>query len=371
MTKTRKKRIILIIFLAFIFGIFISYIFSFYNSIDLYSNYNASQLQSTNYLQTVEDSISQSISIADMIENVSSSVVGISKLKSTNSSIFNSSNEIELGLGTGVIVSNNGYILSNSHVTGEKNSTCYITLESGKTYAGIVKWSDSTLDLSITKIDASNLTCAILGDSSSLRAGETVFAIGDPIGYEFRRTVTSGIISAVNRTILLEDESSTSYMTDLIQTDATINPGNSGGPLLLASGEIIGINTVKITSAEGIGFAIPINIVKPIIEKFASTDTFEEASIGIIAYDKAATNYLSSSADFENGIYVANITQNSPASNSSLKIGDVITSIDGVALNTMNDLKQYIYSKEPGDEVTLKVSRSYGTANIAIVLGKK
>jgi S1-C subfamily serine protease len=160
-------------------------------------------------------------------------------------------------------------------------------------------------------------------------------------------------------------------MTDLIQTDATINPGNSGGPLLLASGEIIGINTVKITSAEGIGFAIPINIVKPIIEKFASTDTFEEASIGIIAYDKAATNYLSSSADFENGIYVANITQNSPASNSSLKIGDVITSIDGVALNTMNDLKQYIYSKEPGDEVTLKVSRSYGTANIAIVLGKK
>lgn len=160
-------------------------------------------------------------------------------------------------------------------------------------------------------------------------------------------------------------------MTDLIQTDATINPGNSGGPLLLSNGQVIGINTVKITSAEGIGFATPINVVKPIIEKFASEGKFEEATIGILAYDKAATNYLSSSANFENGIYVVGISNNSPASDSSLKVGDVITSIDGNVLNTMNDLKEYIYSKSPGDKITLKVSRAFGSSNISVTLGKK
>ena len=109
---------------------------------------------------------------------------------------------------------------------------------------------------------------------------------GNPIGFEFRRTVTSGIISAKNRTIKIEEESKSSYMTDLIQTDATINPGNSGGPLIYPNGDIIGINTVKISTAEGIGFAIPINIIRPIIESFKQIGNFEEATIGIYAYDK-------------------------------------------------------------------------------------
>ena len=108
---------------------------------------------------------------------------------------------------------------------------------------------------------------------------------GNPIGFEFRRTVTSGIISAKNRTIKIEEESKSSYMTDLIQTDATINPGNSGGPLIYPNGDIIGINTVKISTAEGIGFAIPINIIRPIIESFKQIGNFEEATIGIYAYD--------------------------------------------------------------------------------------
>ena len=121
---------------------------------------------------------------------------------------------------------------------------------------------------------------------------ETVYAIGNPIGYEFRRTVTSGIISAKNRTIKIEESNESSYMTDLIQTDATINPGNSGGPLITPNGEVIGINTVKISSAEGIGFAIPIDIVKPIIESFKTTGNFQEAQIGIYAYDREVIPYL-------------------------------------------------------------------------------
>lgn len=162
-------------------------------------------------------------------------------------------------------------------------------------------------------------------------------------------------------------------MTDLIQTDATINPGNSGGPLIYPNGEVIGINTVKISSAEGIGFAVPINIVKPIIESLKNTGSFEEASIGIYAYDKEVIPYLSSNSNvnFEKGIYVAQITKNGPADGTELKEGDIIINIDDTSLNTMNDLRQYIYTKKPNDEVTLKVIRGKINKEIKIVLGKK
>ena len=133
---------------------------------------------------------------------------------------------------------------------------------------------------------AKNLSYAKLGDSSKIRVGETVYAIGNPIGFEFRRTVTSGIISAKNRSIKIEEENKQTYMSDLIQTDATINPGNSGGPLITPNGEVIGINTVKISTAEGIGFAIPINVVKTIIESYEQTGNYEQPTIGIYAYDK-------------------------------------------------------------------------------------
>lgn len=184
--------------------------------------------------------------------------------------------------------------------------------------------------------------------------------------------MTSGIISAKNRTIKIEEENKSSYMTDLIQTDATINPGNSGGPLIYPNGEIIGINTVKISTAEGIGFAIPINVIKPIIESFKNTGQFEEATIGIYAYDKEVIPYLNSSYsnNFTKGIYVAQITKNGPADNTDLKEGDIITSIDGNALNTMNNLRQYIYSKKPGDEVTLEITRGKINRQIKLILGK-
>lgn len=196
---------------------------------------------------------------------------------------------------------------------------------------------------------------------------------GNPIGFEFRRTVTSGIISAKNRTIKIEEKDKSSYMTDLIQTDATINPGNSGGPLIYPNGDVIGINTIKITTAEGIGFAVPINIVKPIIESFKQTGNFEEATIGIYAYDKEVTPYLSNNLinKFNKGIYVAQITPNGPADNTDLKEADIITSIDNIELNTMNDLREYIYTKKPNDSVILKIARGKISKEINIVLGKK
>ena len=137
-----------------------------------------------------------------------------------------------LGLGTGFIVSDDGYILTNEHVSGSKYSSCYVTLEDGKTYTGSVVWSDNDIDISIVKISANNLHFLELGDSNNLKIAQSVYAIGNPIGSEFQRTVTAGIISGLNRTIKLEENNNTSYMEDLIQTDATINPGNSGGPLI-------------------------------------------------------------------------------------------------------------------------------------------
>ena len=301
-------------------------------------NYETTKLESTNYSKNVENIKEESKNLADIIEKVTKSVVGISKLKNTGSSILGNNDEGKLGLGTGIIVSSNGYILSNEHLTGEKYSKCYVTLENGKNYDGTVVWSDKDIDLSIIQINAKDLPKVDLGDSSTIRVGESVYAIGNPIGFEFRRTVTSGIISAKNRTIKLEEGDNLSYMTDLIQTDATINPGNSGGPLINTDGEVIGVNTVKISSAEGIGFAVPINLVKNIIKSFDEQNKFNEASIGILGYDREVIPYLTgTNINFNKGIYIAKIIINSPASSTELKEGDIINSIDNLEINTMNE----------------------------------
>lgn len=365
-----KKFFVLTLLAIFIYLAFF-YLYTTYSNIGISSNYETAKLNSTVSNQNVENTSQNTKDISTIIENVSNSTVGISKLTKNTASIFSTTSEDELGLGTGVIVSTNGYILSNCHVTGEKYSSCYVTLDNSSTYTATVVWSDSDLDLSICKIDVQNLSPVILGDSSAIKAGQTVYAIGNPVGFEFKKTVTSGIISATNRTIRLDDDNSSSYMTDLIQTDATINPGNSGGPLILSDGTVIGINTVKITSAEGIGFAVPINVIKPIIESFITTGNFEEASIGIYAYDKEVLPYLDSNISFENGIYVVQVNSLSNATKAGLQEGDIINSINGITLSTMNELKAFVYTKRPGDYVTLKISRGKVEKEIIFQLRKK
>lgn len=178
--KSNKKIIItsLILIIMWIIGI---YLYIQYNKIEILDKtsqkYEIQKLQSTISEQTVESVQENSQTIADIIEKVTKSVVGISKLKSTGNSILSLSNEAELGLGTGIIISENGYILSNEHVTGSKYSKCYITLENGQTHQGTVVWSEESLDLSITKIEAKNLLYATIGDSNKVRVGETVYAI--------------------------------------------------------------------------------------------------------------------------------------------------------------------------------------------------
>ena len=367
--KNKLKRIIISIIILTIISLISIYLYYTYQNIDINSsNYQTQRIQSIIKEETVDKETEKSTTVADVLEETMKSVVGISKLKENGTSIFSNSNETSLGLGTGMIVTENGYILSNEHVTGSRYSNCYVTLENGSVYDGTVVWSDSDLDLSITKIEANGLKYVTLGDSSKIRIGETVYAIGNPIGFEFRRTVTSGIISSKNRTIKLEEENNSSYMSDLIQTDATINPGNSGGPLIYPNGEIIGINTVKISSAEGIGFAIPINVVKPVINSFMEKGSFEQTTLGVYAYDKEVVPYLNKSINFGKGIYVAQIVKNGPASHSELREGDIIVSIDGNELNSMNDLREYLYSKNPNDMVSLQVSRGKINKNLNVIL---
>ncbi len=347
------------------------YLFNLYINIDINNNDSQTQYSATKTSQTVAQANEESKQIADVVEEVSNSVVGISKLQDNGNSIFLTDGSIKLGLGTGIIVSEDGYIVTNEHVSGSKYSSCYVTLENGKEYQANVVWSDTDLDLSIIKINVKGLEYANLGDSDKIRPGEKVYAIGNPIGFEFQRTVTSGIISAVDRTIKIEEEDKTSYMEDLIQTDATINPGNSGGPLINPNGEVIGINSIKIDSAESIGFAIPINIIKPIIQSYKETGNFTEASIGIFSYDKNVIPYLDSRIEFENGIYVVEVIKNSPAEKVGIRTGDIITKIDGITLNKMSELRKYIYTKSPGDEVTLLVQRKGIISPVKIELGKK
>lgn len=328
-------------------------------------------IETTRLSQTVEQVEAENKTITQVLEEVNQCVVGISKLKNPGNTVFLENGSSSLGLGTGMVVTEDGYILTNEHVSGSKYSTCYVTLLNGKSYRANVVWSDSDIDLAIIKINSKNLTYVTLGNSSQAKVGEKVYAIGNPIGFEFQRTVTSGIISAINRTITIEEEGKSSYMEDLIQTDATINPGNSGGPLINSQGEVIGINSVKITSAEGIGFAIPINTVKTIIERFKIDGKFEEATLGIFAYDKNVIPYLNSNLQLAKGIYVVQVKGNSPAEKYGLKERDVLLSIDGIALEKMCDLRCYIYGKKPGDKVTLQVLRNQREISMEVTLTKK
>ena len=326
------------------------------------------QVDATKTLATTEE---KPRDITDILEDVSDSVVGISKIKNLGSAIFTQNSEEELGVGSGVIVSVNGYILTNWHVSGDKLSNCYVNLSNGKGYTGKVVWADRDLDLSIVKISMTNLKYIELANSNSIKVGQTVYAIGNPIGFEFQRTVTRGIISGKDRTIKLEENGKVSYMEDLIQTDATINPGNSGGPLIDETGNVIGINTVKITSAEGIGFAVPVNVVKAIIASFITNGNFNEAYLGLFGYDKSVIPYLDSDIQLNSGVYVAKIALDGPLRLSGVKEGDIITKIDDIEINKITDLRGYIYTKKPKDVVNLSIYRNGRNINVSVKLSAR
>lgn len=367
--ESKLKKFFTTLFLMILASISSIYLYKIYINIDVNKNVETTENNGSAVRLAVEEE--EKLEISNTLEDVTKCVVGISKIKNNGESVLSVDATQNLSLGTGIVVSNNGYIITNWHLAGNKYSSCYVTLEDGNIYSGSVVWSDSDLDLAVVKINENNLKYLSLGDSDNISLGEKVYAIGNPIGVEFQRTITSGIISGLNRTIKIEEKNSSSYMEGLIQTDASINEGNSGGPLINELGEVIGINTIKIECAEGIGFAVPINIIKPVIQSFVSTGKFEEAYLGIFAYDQEVIKYLENDLEFDNGIYVVKIMQDGPVAKTTIKIGDVITKIDGNSINRMSELRNYIYQKKPGDNITLSIQRNNKEHDVQVILSKK
>ena len=269
-------------------------------------------------------------------------------------------------IGTGVIVDKAGYILTNSHVVNDGDAkSVTVSLYDGSDVEGTVLWNDSTLDLAVVKIeDTGDLIAAELGDSDTVKIGAYAAAIGNPLGLEFERSMSQGIISGLNRSIEVSDGGSgkTTTMEGLMQTDATINSGNSGGPLFNSKGQVIGINTAKASSGEGMGFAIPINVAKPIVEQIKASGNYERPYIGISGISLQEQQQYSSDALIEQcgtdkGIYVASVAPNGGAAAAGLQQGDIITEVNGVEVGTMNKLNQELVQYAIGDSVTLTVMR--------------
>jgi S1-C subfamily serine protease len=330
----------------------------------------ASQTKKNSLIDTLSGSSTAAQNVA---RQATPGVVGITVERVQQKSLFNRNDGTEVGVGSGVVVSSDGYILTNNHVAGGYSKRIVVSFADGRNVDGSVVWADPVLDLAAVKVNLTGLTPLKLGDASKLEVGETAIAIGNPLGLEFQRTVTSGIISALNRTIKIDTETGPNYMEDLIQTDASINPGNSGGPLLNAKGEVIGINTVKVTSAEAMGFAIPINICKPIAQKLVSTGSFKEPYMGLFAYDNSVLPYMGENLGTQSGIYVAYVDESGPAFQAGIKEGCIISQVDGQDINTMLQLRTHVYSKNPGD--TIRVTHlDHNTnqwATVPVVLGQK
>lgn len=253
-------------------------------------------------------------------------------------------------VGSGVIVSQDGYILTNAHVVENgKGEEVRVLLSSDEEKEAKVLWSDATLDLAIIKVDAENLPAIQLGDSDQVKVGDKAIAIGNPLGLSLQSTLTSGYISGMNRSITLRDGN---VMDGLFQTDAAINSGNSGGALLNADGQLIGINTAKPESADGIGFAIPINTARPIVEKVIETGGYDPLYIGITGMNvQMALQYGATNLPTETGVLVRQVYDNSPAKKAGLVTDDIIVALGETKIESMNGLKTALLKYKEGDTV--------------------
>lgn len=307
--------------------------------------------------------------VSAVAKKAMSSVVGITTVETRLGGFFFSEQDVS-GVGSGVIVSSDGYILTNSHVVADGNAKeLKVLFDDGQELDGSVLWNDPLLDLAVVKVEKKGLIAAELGDSEKLQVGELAVAIGNPLGLEFERTVTSGIISGLNRSVKVD---ANNIIEGLIQTDASINPGNSGGPLLNSRGEVIGINTAKITSAEGLGFSIPINQVKPIIDEIIKTGSFQGVILGIkgVSVEEYEAR-LGIDLSLDEGVVIIEIVPDSNAARSGLQNGDIIISIGGKSIGTMSQLKRQLYTYSEGDKTELRILRSGEEKTVEIEFKKQ
>ncbi|MEH7438510.1 S1C family serine protease [Neobacillus drentensis] len=317
---------------------------------------------------TAQPTAASSNSIADTVEKISKAIVGIVNYQQQQNNFYenqNSTQSVESGSGSGVIFQKNkdtAYIVTNNHVV-EGASKLEISLYDGEKTTAEVVGTDALTDLAVLKIDAKYVTStADFGDSSTLRPGDQVYAIGNPLGLNLSRTVTQGIVSATNRSISVTT-SAGNWDTNVIQTDAAINPGNSGGALINPQGQVIGINSLKISESgvEGLGFAIPSNDLIPIVNQLIKNGKIDRPYLGIGLADLEEVPQMywqNLPNNVKKGVMVMNIDPNSAAAKAGFKPKDIIVSMNGNAIANSSDLRKYLYSKvQTGDSIKFEVYR--------------
>ena len=265
--------------------------------------------------------------------------------------------------GSGVIIRNDGVLITNAHVVGNARSV-EVRLADGRRATGTVRGRDPSIDIAVVQIPASNIPVAPVGDSDRLEAGQIAIAIGNPLGLE--RTVTSGVISAVNRSPRGFE------LAGLIQTDAAINPGNSGGPLLDSSGRVIGINTVVLSGEglQGLGFAVPINLATDVVQQVLATGRVTRSYLGVNYGDIEPELARQFRLPVTEGIILLEVARGSPAARAGLRPEDIVTRIDDVDIATGGDLRRVLRSRQPGSTVTLQIVRPSGRSTVTVRLGE-
>lgn len=332
-----------------------------------YTTSTSASSSSENNLINIAEYSNTSIYVA---EKVLPSVVGITVTYQVNS-LFGGSGTSE-ATGSGIIISEDGYIVTNNHViSSESNSSYYQISEAtgikinlygdSNTYDATVVGTDSYTDLAVLKIDKTGLTPATLGNSNDLKVGEFVMAIGNPLGMDY--SVTSGIVSAVNREVTVDG---TTY--NAIQTDAAINSGNSGGALVNSNGEVVGINTLKLSGSgiEGIGFAIPISSTTTIIDQLIEYQTVKRPYIGIAG--SAVDSETAQRYNLPEGVYVESVEEDSPAAKAGIQKADIITKIQGTEIKSVNELNKVKYTYNIGETITLTLVRNGQSMDVQVTL---
>ena len=268
------------------------------------------------------------------------------------------------GVGSGVIFRNDGYIITNNHViSGAKE--IIVSLSDGNTVNGTLIGTDEMTDIAVVKVDVKDLPVAELGDSDEVVVGEPAIAIGNPMGLEFQGSVTVGVISALNRTLDINDR-----RVKLLQTDAAISPGNSGGALVNADGEVIGINSIKLatTGVEGMGFAIPINTVKMIVSELMDKGYVARPYLGVTIFDKPTAARYGYQLSIEKGVYVFQVGLDSPAGRAGFQRGDIILSIDDREVNSVIDVRNEVAAHKVGDRIKVVYDREGRKETVEVVL---
>lgn len=284
------------------------------------------------------------------VEKVSKSVVNVSTVRLVNTGFFLT--VPVKGVGSGIIIDNNGHIITNNHVV-ERTTKVEITLSNGKMVPGRVLGADPSTDIAVIEASTEDLTPAELGDADNLKVGQVVLAIGNPFGLAGGPTVTAGVVSALNRTI----QSEKGVLEDLIQTDAAVNPGNSGGPLVDTQGRVVAITTAIIPFAHGIGFAVPINTAKQVAKDLMKYGKVIRPWLGIMGMDISRDMASHYRLPVESGVLVSRVVARSPADHSGMDQGNIIVEIDGAPIKNMKELRKKIIEKRPGDKLRMTVLR--------------